>query len=309
MIITSMKYVSVFVVACIVSSMIFGIARTVRAQQLEPRAYSPSPVGTNFLGLGYLYSSGGLSLDPTLPVTNVHAKVSTFASYYGRTFDFFGHQASVTATTSYNWYTAYGDVNETSRSIDRSGFGDPALRFAVNLIGGPVLKPQEFFQHKPETILGASLVIVAPLGQYDPSKAINLGTNRWSFKPELGLSQPVGNWAFEVYAGVWLFTGNDNYFGGQVRRQDPLQSYQAHVIYNFFAHMWTAFDFTYYVGGATTVNGNHNNDRQDNTRIGLTFSAPVTQNQSLKLIWSNGATTRIGSSFETLGVFWQWTWF
>jgi hypothetical protein len=284
-------------------------ARITVAQQLDPRAYWPAPVGMNIISLGYLYSSGGASLDPTLPITNLHARVYTVAPYYGRTFDLLGRQASLGVTTPYAWAAVHGDVFDESRNRDLSGLGDPALRFAVNLLGGPALRPLQFFRHKPETSLGTSLTIIAPFGQYDPSKLINIGSNRWSFKPELGLSQPVGDWIFEVYAGVWLFTGNDNFFGGQVRRQDPLASYQAHVVYNFSHRTWAALDYTYYTGGSTTVNGQRNNDRQDNSRTGLTFAFPVTQSQSLKLTWAKGVTTRIGSSFDTIGVAWQMFWF
>ena len=140
-------------------------------------------------------------------------------------------------------------------SRDLSGIADPQVRFAVNLIGGPALRPLEFSRHKPETTLGASLTVSAPFGQYDPSRLINLGTNRWAFKPELGISQPVGDWAFEFYAGVWLFTDNNDFFGGQVKRQDPLASYQVHVVYTVRPRLWAAVDFTYYAGGSTTVNG------------------------------------------------------
>ncbi len=288
---------------------IFGGIRAAQAQQLEPRAYSPSPVGANFLGLGYLYSYGGAALDPTLPVTNVYARVNTAVPYYGRTFDLLGRQAIVTVLTSYSWYTVHGDVFDIGRSVNRSGFGDPAMRLAVNLMGGPALTPLAFRRHKPETTLGTSLTVIAPFGQYDPSKAINLGTNRWSFKPELGISQPIGDWVFEFYAGVWLFTDNDNYFGGQVRRQDPLLTFQTHIVYNVHPRLWAAFDFTYYSGGATTVNGQQKNDRQDNTRAGFTLSIPMTHSQSVKLTWAQGVSTRIGSSFDTLGIAWQLLWF
>ncbi len=307
--VSCMKKTAVLISLCLSFAIIFGGFRTALAQQLEPRAYSPSPVGANFLGIGYLYSYGGAALDPTLPVTNVYARVNTVLPYYGRTFDFLGRQASVTAITSYAWYTVHGDVFDVGKSVNRSGFGDPAIRLAVNLMGGPALRPLEFRRHKPETTLGASLSVIAPFGQYDPSKAINLGTNRWSFKPELGFSQPIGDWIFEFYAGVWLFTDNDNYFGGQVRRQDPLVTFQTHIVYNVHPRLWAAFDFTYYTGGSTTVNGVRKDDRQDNTRVGVTLSIPMTHSQSLKLTWAHGVSTRIGSNFDTLGVAWQLLWF
>jgi len=304
-----MKHAFVFIVTFMGLAVTFGYAGNARAQQLEPRAYSPSPVGANFLGIGYLYSSGSAALDPASPVQNVVARINTVVPYYTRTFGLLGRQASIAAITPYIWGTVHGDVFDVDRSVDRSGFGDPALRFAVNLMGGPALTPLEFRRHEPETTLGASLVVVAPFGQYDSSKLINLGANRWAFKPELGFSQPIGKWAVEFYAGVWLFTANDNFFGGQVKRQDPLASYQTHVVYSVRQRLWAAFDFTYYSGGESTIDGQRQNDRQDNTRGGLTLSFPVAKSQSLKLTYAKGVSTRVGSSFQTIGMGWQLLWF
>jgi Putative MetA-pathway of phenol degradation len=293
---------------CVVITSLLIDTERVSAQQLEPRAYSPSPVGLNFFGVGFLYSYGGVVLDPSLPIENVHAKVYNALPYYGRTFGLFGRQASVTLTTPYAWATVHGDVQDTSRSADRSGLADPQFRFAANLIGGPALTPQEFSRHKLETSLGASLTVSAPFGQYHPSKLINLGTNRWALKPELGLSQPFGKWSFELYAGVWLFTTNDDFYGGQTKKQDPLATYQAHVVYSVYPRLWTALDFTYYAGGGSSVDGQRQGDRQANTRGGMTVSVPIWKTQSLKMTWARGVSTRIGSSFNTVGLAWQWLW-
>ena len=286
-----------------------GIPETVPAQQLEPRSYMPTPIGLNIIGLGTLYSRGGVVTDVASPIQNIDADVYTLAPYYGRTFGLFGRSANLTLVTPYAWGTVTGEVQDVSRSVDRSGLGDPTVRLTMNLLGGPALTPQEFRQHKPETTLGASITVNAPFGQYDSSKLINLGANRWACKPELGLSQPVGDWVFEFYTGVWLFETNDNFFGGQVRKQDPLGVFQAHVVYNVLPHLWAAVDFAYYTGGSTTVDGKPQNDRQDNTRGGLTLSVPIARNQSLKLAWARGVSTRIGSSFETVAVAWQLMWF
>jgi hypothetical protein len=285
------------------------VAEPASAQQLEPRAYSPSPVGTNFVGMGYLYSSGGAVTDPSVPITNIHARVNNAVPYYGRTFGLFGRQASVTLTTPYAWARVSGDVQEVNRTVDRTGFADPQIRFSVNLIGNPALTPQEFQRHKQVTTLGTSVIVVAPYGEYDSSKLINLGTNRWAFKPELGLSHPHGNWGFEFYAGVWLFTDNNDFFGGQVRQQDPLASLQTHVVYTIRPRLWAAFDFTYYSGGSTTVDGGAQDDRQNNSRGGITLSLPLAVGQSVKLTWARGVSTRVGSNFDTMGVVWQLLWF
>ena len=303
-----MKQVAALLSSCLALTMMFVVTGTGQAQQLEPRAYSPAPIGLNFLGLGALYTTGGVVTDPASPIQNVQARVYTAAPYYGHTFGLFGRLANVTVTTPFAEANAHGDVQDVGRSIDRSGLLDPQVRFAVNLLGGPALTPREFRQHKPETTLGASLTVIAPYGQYDPAKLINLGTNRWACKPELGLSHPAGDWTFELYAGVWLFEANDKFFGGQVRRQDPLASYQAHIVYEMRPRLWAAADFTYYAGGETSLNGQPQNDRQGNTRGGMTLSVPVKQNQSLKLTWSRGVSVRVGSNFDTFGVVWQLLW-
>jgi hypothetical protein len=291
------------------AALLLGAVQGATAQQLEPRAYSPAPVGVNFFGMAYIYSSGGVALDPSVPIENVVARIQSVAPFYGRTFDLFGRLAQVGLAVPFAHADMHGDVQAQARSIDRTGFGDPAFRLSVNLMGMPAMTPKEFFGRKPATTLGASLVVTPPLGQYDPAKLINLGTNRWAFKPELGLSQPLGNWDLEVYAGVWLFTANDNFYGGQVRRQDPLVTTQAHVVYTFLPRLWLALDYTYYAGGSTMVNGQEKNDRQDNSRTGATLAVPVTQLQSLKFTWARGVTTRIGDSYDTIGVAWQYVWF
>lgn len=285
-----------------------GAAAVARAQQLEPRAYSASPVGTNFAGIAYLHSSGDIALDPALPLKDFHARVDAPAPFYGRVFGLAGRQASASLLVPLVRISAEATLPEGRKGVIRQGFGDPRMRLAVNLIGNPALPPQEFFKHKPRTTLGTSLEVVAPLGQYDGSRLVNIGSNRWAFKPELGLSQPLGRWSLEAYAGVWLFTDNPDFLG-HLRRQEPIVTTQAHAVYEFARHAWAAADFTYYTGGTTTVAGDRSDDRQNNTRAGATLSLPLAATQSLKLAYMRGVTARGGTSFTTLGLAWQRAWF
>jgi len=280
-----------------------------RAQEMEPRAYSPSPVGTNFVLAGYARSSGNVVVDASLPLSDVDAQLNFGTLAYGHTFGVLGRSANVLVVAPYVWGEVSGNVNEEAASITRSGPGDPRLRLSVNLLGGPALPPAEFAVRKPATTLGASLTVVPPLGEYYPEKLINLGANRWAFKPELGLSVPVGRWSLDAYAGVWLFGDNDEFFGGVRREQDPIGALQFHASYTFRPRLWVAFDSTWYAGGRSTVNGVEKSDRQENTRIGLTLSLPFGNRQSIKLTLSDGATTRVGGDFSTFGVAWQYAWF
>ena len=280
----------------------------VEAQELEPRAYSPSPVGVNFLLLSGVRSTGEVLTDPSAPVQDVDAKLNLGITGYGRTFGILGHQASVLVVVPYVWGDISGEVFEEARSVTRSGIGDTRLRLAVNLIGGEAMTPKEFMQRTPRTTLGASLSITAPTGQYDPDKLINIGTNRWAFKPEIGLTIPQGPWMFDVFAGVWLFSANPDFFGGVHREQDPMPTLQGHVSYTFRPRLWLAFDSTYYFDGETSANGVPAGDRKENSRVGLTLSLPAGKKQSIKFNYSRGATARLGSNFTTFGVAWQYTW-
>jgi len=278
------------------------------AQQLEPRAYSAAPVRTTFAGVGYAHSSGDVVFDPSLPFTDVSARIQVVAPFYLRTFGLLGHQASVGVVVPYAWGHVEGNVQEQFRRADRSGFADLAMRLAVGLAGAPALTPGAFRERKPSTFVGASLTVTAPTGEYDPSKLVNLGTNRWAFKPELGLSHPLGKWWIEGYAGVWIFTHNDAFFGGQHREQDPLAVAQAHVVRVFKPGLWAALNGIYYRGGSTTLNGVQNADRQENSRLGATVAIPLVKGQSLKLAAAKGTSTRVGAALTTFGITWQRVW-
>jgi outer membrane putative beta-barrel porin/alpha-amylase len=281
----------------------------VQAQELEPRAYSPNPSGANFVLLAYGRATGDVVFDPSVPITNVDARVNSAALFYGRTFGLFGRSASAAVQLPYVWGHVEGDVFEERRDVYRSGLGDLRLRLTTNLIGGPAMSRREFASRRPRSTLGASLVAVAPSGQYDPSKLVNVSTNRWSFKPEVGLSQPVGRWFLELYGGAWIFTDNNDFFGGSRRSQDTLYALQGHVSYNFRPRLWLAGDATFYTGGRTTVDGVQKADLQRNTRLGLTLAVPVKRRSALKLSWSRGVTTRIGGDFDTLAAGYQILWF
>jgi hypothetical protein len=282
----------------------------VAAQELEPRAYSASPIGANFLLVGIGRSSGDVVFDPTVPVTDVRADINAATVGVGRTFNLAGRQALVTAGLPYVWGEISGKVAEQAQSITRSGLADTRLKVSVNLWGTPALKPAEFVRQPPRTNIGTSLSVAAPSGQYLADKLINVGTNRWAFKPEVGLSHPRGRWWIDLAGGVWLFTSNDRFYPGEsLRAQAPLFVFQTHVSYNVTRRAWVAADATWYGGADVRVNDGPPASRQNNTRLGGTLSLPVGARQSLKIAYSTGASTRSGSDFSTVAVAWQYLWF
>jgi hypothetical protein len=278
------------------------------AQQLEPRAYTNVPVGFNFLLVGYTHSQGDVLFDPSVPIENASAKIDSLLLGYSRGVDFWGKSGSIAVLAPYARVNASGDIGEQSTSVTRDGWGDPMLRLAVNLYGAPALRPEEFRGYQQDTIVGASLVVSAPWGEYDSSKLVNIGTNRWSFRPELGVSKALGPWIVEGMFSVTFFTENDDFFGGHTRKQDPLYAAQAHVIYTINPTLWGALDATYYAGGRTSVDGVLNNDLQQNSRWGGTLAQSLDAHNSIKLYFSTGATARTGSKFDTIGAAWQYRW-
>jgi hypothetical protein len=285
--------------------------RSAAAQDLEPRAYSASPVGVNFVVVGFNRSTGEVTFDPTVPITDVQAHLNIPVLGVGHTFGILGRQALVTAGLPYVWGDLEGKVAEQQQRITRSGLADLRLKLSVNLYGNPALTPQEFANARRRGFLfGTSLTVQAPTGQYDSAKLINLGTNRWSFKPEVGISYPWKKLDLDLYAGAWFFSENSRFYPGHsLRKQDPITTLQGHVSYTIRRQMWFAIDATWYQGGAGYVNNGSPSASQNNTRFGATLSLPLSKRQSLKVAYSAGATARTGSNFDTIGVAWQFRWF
>ena len=279
------------------------------AQELTPRLYAPAPTGGNILVLGYGRSTGEVLFDPTLPFDDVNAAINTGSLLYGRTFGLLGRSANVGVSVPYVWGEIDGYVAGEFASVTRSGLADVRAQLTVNLFGGPALSPKEFAAVRPHAVVGLSLVVAAPTGQYDPSKAINIGSHRWSVKPQLGASKRVGPWYLELYGGVWFFTDNDDFYGEAERGQAPIGTFQAHVGYTLRPRLWLAGDATFYTGGRTTVNGERRADLQRNSRVGLTLALPLGRRSNLKVSWATGFTTRIGADFDSFGLALQTVWF
>jgi hypothetical protein len=275
-------------------------------QELEPRAYSPAPIGTEFIVVGLTRSTGSILFDPTVPIENVESRIDALMLATGGTFGLFGRQSSVLVAFPLVNMRGRGDVAEQSRQVSRSGQADLRVKWYLNLYGSPARPPAAFAKAAPNAGVGVALTVVPPLGQYDRTKLINLGSNRWSFKPELGFYKPVGRWTLEGAAGVWLFTANDEFFTGDVRQtQRPVVSLQAHVSYNVTRRAWIALDGNWYRGGQSRLNGDLKANLQSNSRIGATLALPLGRGQSIKVNYSTGVLTRFGGEYDTVGVAWQ----
>ena len=278
------------------------------AQELEPGAYWPIPRGLNIVTVVNSINWGDVAFDPAAPIDEASATINTTALAFARAFSLAGRSANASLMVPIVAGHVEGLYLGEFAEVSRFGQGDPRAKFAVNLFGAPSMTAKEFASYRQRGIVGVSLTVAMPLGQYDSAKLINLGTNRWSFKPELGLSRTSGKWVVEVMAGVWLFTDNTGFLGGRTREQEAIVATQFHLTYKFNQSMWLAADANFYRGGRTTIGGNQNLDLQRNSRIGATFSKGLTRRQAIRVSVSDGAFTTIGAAFFSMAVGYNFAW-
>jgi hypothetical protein len=278
------------------------------AQSIEPRAYSPAPVGTNFAILAWSESTGAIPIDAALPLSDIDLKIDAVLSAYARSIDLFGKSGKIDLIVPLarlkGTATYFGQPVE--RDID--GMGDPLARLTILLHGAPAMDPAEFRNYRQGLLLGASVQVSIPMGQYDDERLLNLGGNRWTIKPELGASQTWGRWTFEAALGATFYTANKDFFGGHERKQKPIYSAQGHVIYNLKPGMWLAGNLSWFGGGRTSIDGVSDDNLQQNWRAGAIFAFPINKNFSAKANASTGVSTRTGSNFDLYGIALQYRW-
>lgn len=282
----------------------------VSAQELTPRAYWPLPNGVNVLVAAYQHTSGDIVTDPSLPITGVDSSIDFFQLSYQRSLSLFGRASSVQISLPYSQGKTEGFVEGEFLRRETSGLTDARARLAINLKGAPSMDGAGFqaLRKKPRTIIGASLLVQMPTGEYEPDKVINLGTNRWSVKPAIGVIWPLHpTWLVEAEVGAWFFSDNDN-FVGQTRQQDPILSTEFHLVKRIAPGFWASLDANFYVGGRTQVDGIRNADLQRNSRAGVTVVLPVKGRHALRGSFSTGIATESGGDFEIFNLSYLYAW-
>jgi hypothetical protein len=287
-----------------------------RAQDLAPRAYVITPLHANAITLTWAFYDGSINYNGALPVSDATGTYNVQIFSYYHSFSFFGRSANIVASLPYALGSFMGTARGAETHLYRSGLLDSSFRFSVNLKGGPAMPVQKFLKWHQKILLGASLKVIAPTGQYDPTKLINWGTNRWSFKPEFGYSERWGKWVLDGYMGVWFFTTNNDfwsrnsfYAGTRSQSQSPIGSFEGHLSYDFKPRLWASLDGNFWFGGKTSVSGVQNPfTEQTNSRIGGTVSVPISKHQSLKFSYNNGTYIRFGGNYQNVSAAWQYSW-
>ncbi|MBC8039362.1 MAG: transporter [Opitutaceae bacterium] len=277
-------------------------ARFAAAQDIEPRRWSHLPIGANFAGAAYAHTTGDVYLDPGLQLQDVEFDLETFAVKYIRSFEALGKSARVDLTQPYQSGHWTGLINGVPASTDREGLADTTVRVAVNLLGAPPLAGKEFARYRAqsnnETIVGAGLVVQLPTGKYYEDKLINLGGNRFTFRPQIGAVHSWDKWSAELTAATVFFTDNDEFFNGRRLEQDPVYTADANLVYTFRPGLWLASSLGYAGGGNTTVNGASSDNSQSSIGWGLSLGVPITQAIGAKVGYV-GTRTQVGTGMDT----------
>jgi hypothetical protein len=278
------------------------------AQELSPRAYWPAPVGTRVLTVGYSHTSGDAIPDRSLPITGVDSSIDSLHFGYRHTLNLWNRTANITIEVPYTDGTTVGSrAGDLNFEREYSGVGDMTATLSVNILGAPAMNRQEFgeLRDNPRPILGVSFKVVAPTGNYDSNRLINVGANRWAMKAEVGYIKSLRpKWLLELSFGGWFFADNDEFLGVN-KKQNPVMTLQGHLIHRFKPGLWVSLDANYYRGGRSTIGGQQLEDLQRDSKIGATLVFPFASRHAVKFGYSLGSLSDSDESFETFLISYQ----
>jgi Putative MetA-pathway of phenol degradation len=295
------KYILALLI-CFYSVFVFG-------QDLEPRAYASVPKGINVLAVGYGFNRGNVLTDPSLPIKDFILSTQSIGVNYIHSFSISKKLARV--QVSLPFADMQGKLTRNGEEVtgSRSGMADMRIRFGINLTGSPALARKDFRQYQEKAIFGISFVTSVPTGRYYDDKIINLGSNRWAFKPEMGVSRRFKNVYAEAYLGTWFYTDNTEYLTNKVLKQKPTVTFQAHASYYFKNQMWVGVNTNWYKVGETTIDGVVSSDLMNDWRIGATFSSPISKTQSLRLQLHTGLLSNLGLNYDSVTLAYQYVFY
>lgn len=277
------------------------------AQDLEPRRWSQIPTGVNFAGLAYGYTEGDIFLDPVLLAEDVTFDLHMAGLFYMRSLGLWGKSSRIDFTLPYAAGRWEGTVDDEYVSLRKRGLRDARIRLSTLLYGGPAQTPQEFVNsEKSNTVVGAAVAVTMPTGDYTSKTLINLGSGRWTLRPQLGVTHTRGKLTAELTGSVFFYTDNDNFWQGTELETDPLYALQGHLIYTFRPGLWVSLSTAYGWGGEATVNGDAKNNPSGNWLSALSFGFPIDRRQGIKLSYIRARTQKpTGADSDSLLLAWS----
>lgn len=283
------------------------VAGGLSAEDIEPRRWTPLPVGTTVVGVGVVRGSGDVAFDPVLKLEDTTLEVTTTLVSVVHAFDLLGRTARLDVLLLHQHARWEGLLDGESRTADRRGAADPRLRLSVLLLGAPARSGGEFLAYRASrpvsTVVGAALALTLPLGEYQEDKLLNLGQNRFAIQPQLGVVHTRGPWSYELTGSVSFFTDNNEFLVAHSRAQDPVLLLQAHVVYADPRGWWASAGAAYDWGGASSIDGVAKDDYREDLLYGGALGLSINRQTSVQLTYvANRAQTEIGSNTENLAL-------
>jgi len=258
--------------------------------------------------MGYSHASGDIIPDRSLPITGVDSSIDSLHFGYRHTSNLWGRTANITLEAPYiDGVTEGNREGELNLKREYRGVGDLAATFSVNILGAPAMTRPEFVEMRGNFrhILGISLKLVAPTGNYDSKRLINVGANRWAMKAELGYILSLSpKWLLEASLGSWFFADNNDFLG-MSKEQKPVVTLQGHLIHNFRRGVWASLDLNYYTGGRSTIGGQRLEDLQRDSKVGATLVFPFASRHAVKFGYTFGSVNDSDESFNTFVMSYQ----
>ena len=272
------------------------------AQEITPRLFWPTPKGTKVFITGYSYSTGSLLFDTSIPLEDTTSRINTGIVAYTQTIDLWGRTSNLLINLPYSWGHSKGLYSGEPARRDFSAFGDLSFTLNVNLKGAPTMTVEDFlaFRANPRPIIGASLKVILPTGQYNSDRLVNVGANRLATRLKLGsvlILQP--KLLLELSASAWRFGDDDDFVAGK-KKVEPVYALESSLIKRIRPGLWASLDLTYYSGGRQTIGGNPLKDEQRNLKVGGTLVVPFLGRHAIKVGYANGVITRYGNDFDQL---------
>lgn len=281
--------------------------------ELQPGTWNHLPVGKNFAGIGYAYTDTKIFIDPALKLENVNMEMHTWVGKYIRTFSMLDKSARAELSQGYQDGKWTGLLNGVPASTSRTGFSDTFIRFAVNLYGGPALRDKAFAAYRSttdvETIVGVGLAIRLPTGDYMEDKLINLGKNRFAFRPQIGVLHSRGKWRLEMTGEIAFYTDNDDFYNQSTLEKSPLYIIQSHLTYTFRPGLSICASFGYDYGGEHRLDGIDKNDRRQDIAWAFSLNYPIDRNCGIKLVYLGSQTQEnVGFDSDTISIGLAFSW-
>jgi hypothetical protein len=271
--------------------------------QVPARFYWKSLAGGNAVPLIYESMSGNTNpFDSSLTITPGGKLDATLTlAGYAKVIPVGDRAAMVAIILPMGRVAGEVTVAGTTFQEATNGFGDPMLEFNINVLGPRVQKNiPDILRYEPGVSVDLLADLALPVGEYDDTKALNLGQNRWYGRLGAPIIWQLGPWVpgrrttLELLPAVWIFGANDD-FVGHTLKTDPMFQLDAHLTRDFTEYFWGALDGTWYKGGGSSIDGQSAGDLNN---IGMGFTLGYHINDNLQATFGYKSTLNDSSPDE-----------